>query len=95
MPNSGVRALTADALADVPRIRVVVRKRPLNRKELATAQEDIVTIARPSGEAAAAGQLVVWEPRTKAWLLSSKRRRSSELIVWSCPLCHMYGTINS
>ena len=60
------------------RIRVVVRKRPLNKKELAKEEEDIVTMERdvsePSGGEAgesqsrsqlSAGQLTLWEPRQK------------------------------
>jgi hypothetical protein len=31
---------------DQPRIRVVVRKRPLNAKELAREEEDVVTVDR-------------------------------------------------
>ena len=39
-------AAAAKAAAEQPRIRVVVRKRPLNKKETATDQEDIVTMDR-------------------------------------------------
>ena len=61
-----------DPLADVPRIRVVVRKRPLNRREIAKAEEDIVTMKRP--EADEPSQLVVWEPRTKVDLTKYTER---------------------
>ena len=71
-------AAAAKAAAEQPRIRVVVRKRPLNKKELAKEEEDIVTMERdvsePSGGEAgesqsrsqlSAGQLTLWEPRQK------------------------------
>ena len=71
-------AAAAKAVAEQPRIRVVVRKRPLNKKELAKEEEDIVTMERdvsePSGGEAgesqsrsqlSAGQLTLWEPRQK------------------------------
>ena len=63
-------AAAAKAAAEQPRIRVVVRKRPLNKKETATNQEDIVTMDRdasgdPEGTGLSAGQLTLWEPRQK------------------------------
>ena len=67
-------AMAAKAAAEQPRIRVVVRKRPLNKRETATEQEDIVTMDRetlnpnpnPEGTASlSAGQLTLWEPRQK------------------------------
>ena len=63
-------AAAAKAAAEQPRIRVVVRKRPLNKKETATDQEDIVTMDRdasgdPEGTGLSAGQLTLWEPRQK------------------------------
>ena len=52
--------------ADQPRIRVVVRKRPLNRRELSRDEEDVVTVERALGAGAeTASRLTVWEPRTK------------------------------
>ena len=63
-------AAAAKAAAEQPRIRVVVRNRPLNKKETATNQEDIVTMDRdasgdPEGTGLSAGQLTLWEPRQK------------------------------
>jgi len=63
-------AAAAKAAAEQPRIRVVVRKRPLNKRETATEQEDIVTMDRdasggPEGTGLSAGQLTLWEPRQK------------------------------
>ena len=57
--------------ADQPRIRVVVRKRPLNAKERAREEEDVVTVDRRSStettscETRAASRVTVWEPKTK------------------------------
>ena len=65
-------AAAAKAAAEQPRIRVVVRKRPLNKKETATDQEDIVTMDRDASggpnegtPGLSAGQLTLWEPRQK------------------------------
>jgi len=56
--------------ADQPRIRVVVRKRPLNAKELAREEEDVVTVDRRSSAETTscetrASCVTVWEPKTK------------------------------
>ena len=56
--------------ADQPRIRVVVRKRPLNAKELARDEEDVVTVDRRKGgptnaDEKAPSSVTVWEPKTK------------------------------
>ena len=55
--------------ADQPRIRVVVRKRPLNAKELARDEEDVVTVDRRKGstnaDERAPSSVTVWEPKTK------------------------------
>jgi hypothetical protein len=57
---------------DQPRIRVVVRKRPLNAKELAREEEDVVTVDRRGMSNAdekekktAPSSVTVWEPKTK------------------------------
>ena len=56
--------------ADQPRIRVVVRKRPLNAKERAREEEDVVTVDRRSSAETTscetrASCVTVWEPKTK------------------------------
>ena len=73
--KSGVSAPPLASLpADQPRIRVVVRKRPLNAKERARDEEDVVTVDRraSAGEDRERGasspspsSVTVWEPRTK------------------------------
>mgnify|MGYP006416632455 CR=1 FL=1 len=57
---------------DQPRIRVVVRKRPLNAKELAREEEDVVTVDRrvltdadEKEKKTAPSSVTVWEPKTK------------------------------
>ena len=56
---------------DQPRIRVVVRKRPLNAKELAREEEDVVTVDRrvltdaEDKKTNAPSSVTVWEPKTK------------------------------
>ena len=52
-------AAAAAAEGDPPRIRVVVRKRPLNKQERGRREDDIVTMD------ATTGALVVHEPKTK------------------------------
>ena len=56
--------------ADQPRIRVVVRKRPLNAKERAREEDDVVTVDRRSSTETTscetrASCVTVWEPKTK------------------------------
>ena len=57
--------------AEQPRIRVVVRKRPLNAKERARSEEDVVTVDRRAAERAAGpaasspSSVTVREPKTK------------------------------
>jgi kinesin family protein 2/24 len=34
----------SDKVSDQPKIRVVIRKRPLNRKELARSEQDVVEV---------------------------------------------------
>lgn len=39
---SNERKLSFDSLKDIPKIRVVVRKRPMNKKEIAKSDMDII-----------------------------------------------------
>ena len=71
--------------ADQPRIRVVVRKRPLNKKERASDQEDVVTVDRgpPSPVAPADRSADDASPeRSGAVENATYARASASLTVW-------------